>query len=125
MQSYWAFPPGKNLTTFQRDELYCNTNWIGLISTCLKSRGYKEIPYEEFLETQKRAQQELEAGLKPMDVAAYEVSSNEIFIGKSESFLETKGDGSRHTFGFAFDISYETETHSNPSALFHLAVHII
>jgi hypothetical protein len=94
MQSYWAFPPGKDLTTFQRDELYCNTSYFGLVSTCLKNRGYEEISHEEFIQRQKRAQQELEAGLKPIDVAAYEVSSHEIFIGKSESFVETKGDGS-------------------------------
>lgn len=94
IQSYWAFPPGKNLTTFKIDELYCNTSYFGLVSTCLKNRGYEEISYEAFIERNKRTQQELEAGLKPMDVAAYEVSSNEIFIGKSESFLETKADGS-------------------------------
>ena len=94
VQSYWAFPPGKNLTTFKQDELYCHTAWIGLVSTCLKTRGYEEISYEEFIQRNKRAQEELEAGLKPMDVAAYEVTRNEVFIGKSEPFIETKSDGS-------------------------------
>ena len=93
-QTYWAFPPGKNLATFQADERHCNLTWVGLMASCLAHRGYTQISAEQHAAMQQKAQQEIEAGLKPMDVAAYELGTNEIFIGKSEPFFEMKPDGS-------------------------------
>jgi hypothetical protein len=93
IQAYWAFPPGKDLAAFRRDELQCNWGYVGLISTCLKNKGYQEISYEEFVQRQQKAQQDVKAAMKPIDVAAYEVGSHEIFVGKSESVVEPKGDG--------------------------------
>lgn len=94
VQSYWAFPPGKNIATFKIDELSCHATHFGLLSTCLRNRGYQEITYEEFIERNKQAQRDLEASLKPVDIAAYDVNSNEIYIGKAQPLFETRPDGS-------------------------------
>jgi hypothetical protein len=43
---------------------------------------------------QRQAKQQLEAALKPMDIAAYDVTTREIFVGRSEPFVSKKPDGS-------------------------------
>jgi hypothetical protein len=96
--TYWAFPPGKTQADFKVDELRCQSALRNLavwnLESCLANSGYRQISREEYAQIQVRAKQALEAALKPMDIAAYDVRTHEIFVGKSEPFLEKKPDGS-------------------------------
>lgn len=95
--TYWAFPPGRSESDFKVDELRCQVAVKNLVAwsipSCLSGLGYRQISQDEFLQMQQQARQTLEAALKPMDIAAYDVRTQDIYVGKSETFFDKQASG--------------------------------
>lgn len=84
--NYWAFPPGHSLADFRNDEAQCHAFRALTIESCLRGRGYRQIDSEAYRRIQKQA---LDNASRPIDVVAYDISSGEIFIGKSSPAVGT------------------------------------
>ena len=80
-QIYWAFPPGKMLADFERDQQACFWT-MGTMQQCMAAKDYRQISRDQYRAMQAQA---LGAQSLTSDIVGYDVATGELYIGRAET----------------------------------------